>query len=43
VRKRFDGLSAQPVGSDPDAMARFMRQETVRWGAVIKAADVKLE
>ncbi len=43
VRKRFDGLSAQPVGSDPDAMARFMREETVRWGAVIKAADVKLE
>jgi tripartite-type tricarboxylate transporter receptor subunit TctC len=43
VRKRFDGLSAQPVGSDPDAMARFMREETVRWGAIIKAADVKLE
>jgi tripartite-type tricarboxylate transporter receptor subunit TctC len=43
VRQRFDGLSAQPVGSDPDAMARFMREETVRWGAVIKAADVKLE
>ncbi len=43
VRKRFDGLSAQPVGSDPDAMARFMREETVRWGAVIKAADVRLE
>jgi tripartite-type tricarboxylate transporter receptor subunit TctC len=43
VRKRFDDLSAQPVGSDPDAMARFMREETVRWGAVIKAADVKLE
>jgi len=43
VRKRFDDLSAEPVGSDPDAMARFMREETVRWGAVIKAADVKLE
>jgi len=43
VRKRFDDLSAEPVGSDPDAMARFMREETVRWGGVIKAADVKLE
>jgi tripartite-type tricarboxylate transporter receptor subunit TctC len=43
VRKRFDDLSAEPVGSDPDAMVRFMREETVRWGAVIKAADVKLE
>jgi tripartite-type tricarboxylate transporter receptor subunit TctC len=43
VRRRFHDLSAEPVGSDPDAMARFMREETVRWGAVIKAADVKLE
>jgi tripartite-type tricarboxylate transporter receptor subunit TctC len=43
VRKRFDDLSAEPVGSTPDAMARFMREETARWAAVIKAADVKLE
>jgi tripartite-type tricarboxylate transporter receptor subunit TctC len=43
VRRRFDDLSAEPVGGDPDAMVRFMREETVRWGAVIKAADVKLE
>ena len=43
VHKRFDELSAEPVGSGPDAMARFMREETTRWGAVIKAADVKLE
>jgi tripartite-type tricarboxylate transporter receptor subunit TctC len=43
VRKRFDDLSAEPVGSDPDTMARFMREEVERWRAVIKAADVKLE
>jgi tripartite-type tricarboxylate transporter receptor subunit TctC len=43
VRKRFDDLSAEPVGSDPDAMARFMREETARWGDVIRAADVKVE
>ena len=43
VRKRFEDLSAEPVGNDPDAMAQFMREETVRWGAVIKAAGVRLE
>ena len=43
VRKRFDDLSAEPVGSDPDAMARFMGEEVARWRAVITAADVKLE
>jgi tripartite-type tricarboxylate transporter receptor subunit TctC len=43
VRKRFDDLSAEPIGSDPEAMARFMREEIARWAAVIKAADVKVE
>jgi tripartite-type tricarboxylate transporter receptor subunit TctC len=43
IRTRFDDLSAQPVGNDPDAMARFMGEEVARWRAVIKAADVKLE
>jgi tripartite-type tricarboxylate transporter receptor subunit TctC len=43
VRKRFADLSAEPVGSEPDAMARFMREEAARWGDVIRTADVKLE
>jgi tripartite-type tricarboxylate transporter receptor subunit TctC len=43
VRKRFDDLSAEPVGSDPEATARFRDEEVARWRAVIKAADVKLE
>jgi len=43
VRRRFDDLSADPVGSDPEAMARFMREEIARWRGVIKAADVRLE
>jgi tripartite-type tricarboxylate transporter receptor subunit TctC len=43
VRKRFDEMSAEPVGSDPDAMIRFMREEAARWGEVIRTADVKLE
>ena len=43
VRKRFDDLSAEPVGSDPETMARFMGEEIARWRAVIDAAEVKLE
>jgi tripartite-type tricarboxylate transporter receptor subunit TctC len=43
VLKRFEDLSAEPVGSDPDATARFMAEEVKRWRAVIKAADVRLE
>jgi tripartite-type tricarboxylate transporter receptor subunit TctC len=43
VRKRFDELSAEPVGSSPEASARFMVEEIARWHAVIKAAGVTLE
>ncbi len=43
IRKRFEDLSAQPVGSDPDATAAFMAKEVERWRTVIKTAGVRLE
>jgi tripartite-type tricarboxylate transporter receptor subunit TctC len=43
VAKRLDELSAAPVGSTPEASARFMREEVDRWGGVVKAAGVKLD
>jgi len=43
IRKRFDDLSAEPVGSDSESMSRFMTEEIDRWRTVIKAAGVTLE
>ena len=43
IRKRFDDLSADPVGGTPAETATFMREEVERWNNVIKAAKVKLE
>jgi len=43
IRSRFDDLSAQAIGSDPEATARFFAEETERWRNVIKTADVKLD
>jgi tripartite-type tricarboxylate transporter receptor subunit TctC len=43
VRKRFEELSAEPVGSDPAQTAKFMREEVERWNNVIKSAKIKLE
>jgi tripartite-type tricarboxylate transporter receptor subunit TctC len=43
IRKRFDDLSAEPVGGTPAETATFMREEVERWNNVIKAAKVKLE
>jgi tripartite-type tricarboxylate transporter receptor subunit TctC len=43
VQKRLADLSAEPLGYGPGETAAFMRQEVERWGAVIRAAGVKLE
>ncbi len=43
VAPRFVEMSAEPVGSAPEAAARFMREEAERWAGVIRAAGVKLE
>src|SRR5688572_18448224 len=43
VLKRLNDLSAEPMGLSPPETAAFMRQESERWGAVIRSAGVKLE
>lgn len=43
VRKRLGDLSAEPMGLTPAETAEFMKQETERWGAVIKSAGVKVD
>lgn len=41
VAKRLHGLTLNAIGSTPEEMALFMRQERERWGNVIRAAGVK--
>jgi tripartite-type tricarboxylate transporter receptor subunit TctC len=43
VLKRLSDASADPMGLTPAQTAAYMQQETERWGAVIRAAGVKLE
>ena len=43
VLKRLAGFSAEPMGLGPAETAAFMRQETERWGAIIRAANIKRE
>ena len=43
VRQRLASASAEPMGLTPAQTAAYMKQETERWGAVIRAAGVKLE
>ncbi|MBI3517667.1 MAG: hypothetical protein HY060_26840 [Proteobacteria bacterium] len=43
VGQRLAALGNQPVGSGPQALADFMKTETVRWTQVIKAAGIQPE
>ena len=43
VLRRLSDLSADPMGLSPAETAAFMKQETERWGAVIRSAGIKLE
>ena len=43
VAKRLSDLSAVPIGSTPAEMAAFMKQETERYRAIIRAAGVKVD
>jgi tripartite-type tricarboxylate transporter receptor subunit TctC len=41
VAKRLAELNAEPVGNTPEEMAVFLKEETERWGGVIRYAGVK--
>ena len=43
VRARLAALSAEPMGFTPEQTAAYIRQETERWAAVIRSANVKID
>jgi tripartite-type tricarboxylate transporter receptor subunit TctC len=43
VQRRLADLSAEAMGLSPTESAAFMRAETERWGAVIRAAGVRVD
>jgi tripartite-type tricarboxylate transporter receptor subunit TctC len=40
IRAHLEQLGMQPVGGSPDDMAAFVREETRRWGEVIRVAHI---
>jgi tripartite-type tricarboxylate transporter receptor subunit TctC len=40
VLAKFDALSMLPGGGSPEDMGRFVKEETKRWGDVIRAANI---
>ena len=43
ILRKLSELSADPLGLTPKETAAFMKQETERWGSVIRTAGIKLE
>lgn len=43
VKAHYDRLHLQAGGGSPADMAKIVKSDTERWGAVIKAADLKIE
>jgi tripartite-type tricarboxylate transporter receptor subunit TctC len=43
VRDRLVGMGATPVGNAPAAFARFVAEESARWGEVIRKAGIKAD
>lgn len=43
VLRRLGEMAAEPMGLTPAETAAFMKQETERWGGVIRSANVRLE
>ncbi|MEY4755126.1 MAG: hypothetical protein RJA34_24 [Pseudomonadota bacterium] len=40
---RIAAMGAQPVSTTPEEYRKLMQQESVRWGAVVKKANIKLD
>jgi tripartite-type tricarboxylate transporter receptor subunit TctC len=43
VRQRLVDGGSEVIGNSPEAADRFLQNEIARWGAVVKAANIRLE
>jgi tripartite-type tricarboxylate transporter receptor subunit TctC len=42
-KKRMDEIGAEPIGNTPDQMARQIKDETEKFGKLVKQANVVIE
>jgi tripartite-type tricarboxylate transporter receptor subunit TctC len=43
IQRRFAEMGAEPIGNTPEEMAVWMKEDTERWRAVIKAGNIKVD
>lgn len=43
ILKKLESVGAEPIGSTPQALAEHLHKELLRWGALIKERDIRLD
>ena len=43
VKSRLEGLGLFVGGSTPEALGRYVKSETEKWGPIIKAAGITIK
>lgn len=43
VKKRFEDVGAQPVGSTPAQFVDYLKKEDAKWGEVVRKGNIKLD
>nr|WP_232462495.1 tripartite tricarboxylate transporter substrate binding protein [Bordetella genomosp. 9] len=43
VRKRFNDLGAEPVGSTAEAFAEYLKKEDAKWAEVVQRGNIRLD
>ena len=41
IKDKFENIGAEPVGSSPEELAKYLNKEIERWGKVITANNIK--
>jgi tripartite-type tricarboxylate transporter receptor subunit TctC len=41
MQKRLADLGIDPIGSTPEELARFLKEEQAKWSKVVKAVGIK--
>lgn len=41
IKEKFEGIGAEPIGSSPEELAKYLNKEIERWGKIISANNIK--
>jgi tripartite-type tricarboxylate transporter receptor subunit TctC len=41
IKEKFDAIGAEPIGSSPEELAKYLQNEIERWGKIISTNNIK--